>query len=265
MIKLIMTDMDGTLLDEKGELPIELGEIVPQLRDKGILFAAASGRQYYKLLDTFDEYKDEMLFLAENGTYVVYKGQELFSNGMSKETVEGILKIARNIPDTHILVSGKKKGYCEAPTTKFIDELELYYARYEVVEDFLSVDDDFLKIAIFDDKGAEHNSSHYFNAYRDQLQVSVSAKHWLDIMNRGANKGVAVKQIQEHFGFTGEETMVFGDYLNDLEMMSAAYYSYAMENAHPDVKKAARFMAKTNREHGVIQVIQGKVLDQLKK
>ena len=49
--------------------------------------------------------------------------------------------------------------------------------------------------------------------------------------------------------------MVFGDYLNDLEMMESAYHSYAMENAHDDLKKVARFRAKKNTENGVVEKI----------
>jgi hydroxymethylpyrimidine pyrophosphatase-like HAD family hydrolase len=50
--------------------------------------------------------------------------------------------------------------------------------------------------------------------------------------------------------------MAFGDYLNDLEMMQQAYFSFAMENAHPAIKQAARFMAKSNDENGVLEVLQ---------
>ena len=52
------------------------------------------------------------------------------------------------------------------------------------------------------------------------------------------------------------ETMVFGDYNNDLEMMKLAYFSYAMENAHPNIKAEARFQTKSNDEDGVELVLQ---------
>lgn len=69
------------------------------------------------------------------------------------------------------------------------------------------------------------------------------------------NKGIAIKEIQEKLDIKYDETMVFGDYLNDLEMMENAYYSYAMENAHDDLKKISRFSAKKNTEDGVIEKI----------
>ena len=55
---------------------------------------------------------------------------------------------------------------------------------------------------------------------------------------------------------TPEQTMVFGDYLNDLEMLEAAYYSYAMKNAHADIKKNARFITESNTNLGVEKIIQ---------
>ena len=54
---------------------------------------------------------------------------------------------------------------------------------------------------------------------------------------------------------TSEQTMVFGDYLNDLEMLEAAFYSYAMKNAHEDVKKTARFITESHNNFGVEKVL----------
>ena len=87
-------------------------------------------------------------------------------------------------------------------------------------------------------------------------QVVVSSPHWMDIMSEGVNKGVALGQLQRELGVTPEQTVVFGDYLNDLEMLAAAPYSFAMANAHPDVIEVARFLAPANHEHGVVRVIE---------
>ena len=75
------------------------------------------------------------------------------------------------------------------------------------------------------------------------------------ITAKNINKGVAIREIQELLGINYEETVVFGDYLNDLEMMESGYYSYAMKNAHDDLKKVARFIAKSNDENGVVEAI----------
>ena len=84
----------------------------------------------------------------------------------------------------------------------------------------------------------------------------VSAKIWLDVMNAEASKGAAIKHLQNTLGFTYEQTMSFGDYLNDLEMLKESYHSYAMENAHPKLKEIARFAAPSNVDAGVFQVLE---------
>ena len=83
----------------------------------------------------------------------------------------------------------------------------------------------------------------------------MSGEIWLDITAKGVNKGVAINKIQEMLDIDHKETMVFGDYLNDLEMMGSAYYSFAMENAHDDLKKVSRFIARSNNDNGVVEAI----------
>lgn len=260
MIKLVLTDMDGTLLNSRGQLPDGLDETIRALREQNVIFGAASGRQYYSLRETFNAYKDEMLFVSENGTYVMYKNKEIFSNPMDRLHMKEILSIAERIPDVHALVSGKKQAYYKSADKRFLKQVGMYYKRVQHVNDFREIDDDILKIALFDLKGAEKNSYPRFLSLADHLQVAVSADCWLDVMKPGATKGEAVQQIQSAMGIGYGETMVFGDYMNDLEMMSAAYYSFAMENAHESVKKAARFAAKSNDQRGVILAIEETLL-----
>ncbi|MBO9659671.1 MAG: HAD hydrolase family protein, partial [Chitinophagaceae bacterium] len=108
--------------------------------------------------------------------------------------------------------------------------------------------------------GAEANSYPVFRHLEGALQVKVSGKIWLDLSHQLANKGRALQAVQQQLNISVEECMAFGDYLNDVEMMQQAYFSYAMSNAHPEVKKAARFEAMSNEENGVGQVIV-KVID----
>ena len=92
------------------------------------------------------------------------------------------------------------------------------------------------------------------------LYIAKSGKHTIDINSNSFNKGIALEIIQNKLGIKYEETMVFGDFLNDYEMMDKAYYSYAMENAHPKLKQKARFVAPKNTDNGVIKVIKEVVL-----
>ena len=242
MIKLIASDMDGTLLNDKDEIHEEFYQVFQELKKQNIIFAAASGRQYYNLAKRFEKIKDDMMFIAENGTFVVYKGEELLLNALDKETAIELIKIGRDIKESYVVLCGKKSAYIE-------------YKEYKIVNDLTKVEDDILKVTICDFIGSEENSYTYYNDYKEKLQVSVSGQIWLDITDKGVNKGLAINKLQELLNIKHEETMVFGDYLNDLEMMESAYHSYAMENAHDDLKKVARFRAKKNTENGVVEKI----------
>ena len=260
MIKFIATDMDGTLLNSNNEIHADFYPMFQSLKEKDIIFAAASGRQYYNLLERFKDIKDDMMFIAENGTFVVYKGKELIVNSLEKNIAKELIEIGRTIPNSYVILCGKNSAYIESHDERLIKQTAKYYERYKIVEDLTSIDDDILKVTICDFNGSENNSNNYFDEYKDKVQITVSGKIRLDMVAKGINKGVAINEIQNLLNIDYKETMVFGDYLNDIEMMSSAYNSYAMANAHDTLKKAARFIAKSNDENGVIQAIKSVAL-----
>lgn len=77
----------------------------------------------------------------------------------------------------------------------------------------------------------------------------------MDCMKPGINKGQAVKLLQDSLEIKPEETMAFGDQLNDIEMLEQAYYSFAVGNARPEVKATARFQTDTNVNDGVLKIL----------
>ncbi|GLT13601.1 Cof-type HAD-IIB family hydrolase [Vibrio algivorus] len=255
-IKFIASDMDGTLLDENSQLDPKFYEMYEKLEANGIMFAAASGRQYYSLVETFAPLKDHMYFIAENGTLVMHKEQELYSCIIERSEIEVIVQAARSIDGAHLVLCGKRSAYIETQDPQALKEFAKYYHRRESVEDVLTVDDDFIKVAICHFDGTEELVFPTIDKHFGEThQVVVSGKIWLDVMNAEASKGAAIKHLQNTLGFTYEQTMSFGDYFNDVEMLKESYYSYAMKNAHPEVKKLARFIAPSNQEAGVLKVI----------
>ncbi|WP_114785329.1 Cof-type HAD-IIB family hydrolase [Vibrio tetraodonis] len=255
-IKFIASDMDGTLLDENGQLNPEFFAVFEQLEQKNIRFAAASGRQYYSLRDTFEPIKDRMIFIAENGTLVMHQDKELYCCTIANESIKAIISQTREIADAHIVLCGKRSAYIETQDPQALEEISHYYHRCQTVNDLLSVEDEFIKVAICHFNGTQE---HVFPKMNTQFghshQVVVSAKIWLDVMNIDASKGAAIKHLQKTLGFNHQQTMSFGDYLNDLEMLEESYYSYAMDNAHETIKKTAKFRAPSNHEDGVIKVL----------
>ncbi|MCC2031390.1 Cof-type HAD-IIB family hydrolase [Microbacterium allomyrinae] len=262
-LKLIAVDMDGTLLDGAGRIPDALWPLLDRLHERGIRFAPASGRQLATLQRAFADHLDDMVFIAENGGYVVHGDVEVSSDAMdpafAASLVTRLRALADDGADLGVVVCGKRSAYIERTDPSFLAEAQKYYARLQPVDDLLGVDDQILKVAIYDFVAAEETAP-ALDDLRATHQVVVSGHHWIDVMNQGVNKGIALEGLQTALGITRAQTAAFGDYLNDLELMDAADLSFAMANAHPQVSARARFAAPSNLEGGVITTIE-KLLD----
>lgn len=263
MIKLIVSDMDGTLLDDNKKLHDDFWEVFDELKRRGIYFVPASGRQYFNIYEYFKRIKEGLIILAENGSFIVEDGKELYSKCLDRENVLELTETIRKIPNANIIFCGKKKAYIENDFPEFLAEVEKYYAKYEIVEDITKVDDEALKITICDLTGAEENSYPYVKKYSENFKVAVSGFVWIDITNKNSDKGTGLKVLQEKLGISKDETMVFGDYLNDYELMQQGEYSFAMKNAHPELKKIAKFCGGDNNDGGVVKTIKKYVLEKI--
>ena len=260
-IKLIISDLDGTLLDKNHQLPSDFWEIEQQLFNKNILFGIASGRQLYNIIEIFDRIKERTLFLAENGTHGFYKGREIFINSMPMKSAIQFIEIGRTIKNSFPILCGKNSAYIENTDERFIVEVKKYYTRLEVVADLTKVNDVILKVTMCDFNDVPTNSYLYFKEFSSDFKVAISGEIWLDITSFTANKGVVIKRVQQQLNINYDETMVFGDFLNDYEMMQTAKYSFAMKNAHPDIIKISNYCTDyDNNAAGVTRTIKQIIL-----
>ena len=256
-IRLVVADMDGTLLDGEGNIPDTFWPMLERMHDRGIVFAPASGRQYATLASLFERAIDGMVVISENGAFVARDGEELFSEVLDRDLLRRLAQRLRSLQDHDIGVvfSGKRSAYVERSDARFLDEAMKYHAELAVVDDLLLVDDDIVKVAIFDFDDAETSTAPHLADFRETHQVVISGEHWIDVISRSINKGVALERLQRQLGITREQTVAFGDYLNDIEMLDAAGLSFAMQDAHPEVLRHARYRAPSNRDHGVVDIL----------
>jgi Cof subfamily protein (haloacid dehalogenase superfamily) len=252
--------MDGTLLDGQGQVHEHFWPLAAELKRRGILFCPASGRQYFTLREQFADIATDMVFIAENGSYVVRHGLELCSDGLDAADAHALIgTMRRSIADgvdAGLVLCGKRSAYVERSDPDFLSRVAPYLAELTVVDDLLDVaDDEFLKVSVFDFGNAETSTAPWLADFGDTHTVRVSGEHWVDVTSRTANKGRAIRHLQEKFDISVDQTMVFGDFLNDLEMMDAATFSFAMDNAHPELRERASFVAPSNLENGVVRTI----------
>ena len=259
MIKLIFSDIDGTLLDSKGRMPPDFDEVIAQLAARGVLFAPCSGRQYFSLLDSFPAYRDKFLFVAENGALVMYQGRELFASVMERALIrQVVLAVAARFPEACCLLCGKRAAYIrqEQAGDAVRAALKKYGTHFVTAADFSAIGDEPVKLSFFDASGrAESTVYQALQPFADRLHVICSDAHWVDVMNRESNKGAAIRQVQQKLGVQPDECAAFGDARNDREMMEAVGCSFAMANAHPKIQALARFAAAGNDEGGVLRAI----------
>lgn len=266
-IRLVAVDMDGTLLGDDLEIPGELWPLVDAMTQRGITFAPSSGRQCWTLIDMFERIGDGLTVIAENGAIVMRDGAEVSSVPMDHETVAQVVHgVRQGIADGHnagVVMCGKTSGYIERGDAAFVEAVAPYYHRTTVVDDHLEllekmengqIDDDVIKMALYCFDSVLPIAESALAPFASTHQYVVSGHNWADLQMAGVDKGTAVKALQRYLGVTPEQTLAFGDFHNDLGMLAAAKWSFAMANAHPNVLAAANYIAPSNNAGGVLTV-----------
>lgn len=259
MIKLIVSDMDGTLLDEQKKLPKEFSKMLTKLKEQEIQFVVGSGRSYPILRKDFSSYINDLYFICDNGSIILKQDKEEYSTTFSKKLVMEIIQACDSISGIMPVLCGKKSAYHVLCSDQQRGALRSYYNQERILEhlwEIEKIEDEILKFAIYDEKGGENNCYPILEkAFGNRCNVVVSGPHWVDIMKPGVSKGTAVAFLQQKLGISKEETMAFGDFYNDVEMLQQAKYSFVMENAEEKMKQYGNFIAPKNTENGVMKMI----------
>lgn len=264
MIKLIACDMDGTLLDNKKELPRDFGEVIERLCERNIIFAVASGRTYSAVEYYFsEEYRKRMCFICDNGACTVINGRAVNVTPIERGLYEELLRACAEIGGLSPVVCSDSGVYHQRSDEKFFNEVGIYYKDHLMVNDLREVRGTVYKLAICDEDGEAliHGKAALDARFGGRLNVLVSGVKWMDVMTAGVSKGTALRALQKTLGVTKEDTMAFGDYFNDVDMLMAADHSFCMENGHDDVKKLCRYTAPDNEHSGVTVSIKQYVLN----
>lgn len=257
MIKLVASDIDGTLLPEgTAQINPEIFKVIEELKKRDILFAAASGRHYISMSKLFEPVKNDIIFITENGAYVSCRGYTMLEQIIDWQYVCQWVKEARRIPGASFTLDTKEGFYTESSDPEFLDLVRNgYRSDITVVEDALAKELRINKMAIYRKENIGEVAQMMIPRWEDRLHCVVSGDIWVDFMNQETNKGNAIRSIQKILKISSDETMVFGDNHNDLEMIKSATESYAVGNAADAVKKAAKYVADTNVNDGVLKVL----------
>lgn len=258
-VRLVAVDMDGTLLGDDHEVDPTFWPVMTELTARGVVVCPASGRQAATLQRMFPD-AEALVVIGENGAIVARGDEVLRTSPLDRPTADHVVRTARDLRrgglPVNTVLCGLRSAWIEEPDAEFLEQAERHYARLEVVDDLLAVDDVVLKTAVYDGRVAQETTYPALASLVATHQVAVSGQHWVDVMDASTSKGAALRHLQGMLGVTPAQTVAFGDYLNDIELLAAAEHSFAMVNGHPDVLRRARYLAPANTDRGVTRTLQ---------
>ncbi|CBY29368.1 TPA: Cof-type HAD-IIB family hydrolase [Yersinia enterocolitica] len=259
MIKLIITDLDGTFLDKKGDYNREMFQDVKKIMvQKGVHFAICTGKQCERVEELFKGDAEQFWILGDSATRIKYKGEYVYQSLIKNQLGLNIISKLEAINKEPVIIACTTEGaFIKNSISKEMEsKIKKSYAKVTKVDDFYHMNHDFVKISIYDEKGRCPVFKPHLHEFFDKAYIVVSEDAWIDIADIGVHKGHTVEILQNLLNVNKDETMVFGDGLNDIELMERATFSFAMRNAFEETKSAANFITGRNTESAVMLTIQ---------
>ena len=256
MIKVIVSDLDGTLLP-KGcqQLEPEMITLIKELINKyHILFVAASGRQYSNIRRMFEPIQDQIAYICENGSIVVYQGEVLYKKCISKELSKEVIQAIWKKASAEILLSGEDISYIKPKSDYFYNLIKnVMKNNVVVVDNILSVEDEFLKISLYERNKIGDSIYDWQKRFADQLTVVTSSPKWLDFTPKFSNKGKALEALLRKLEISPKNCMAFGDEFNDIEMLNYVGYGFAMNYSREEVKNSCKY--QTDQVESILKLL----------
>lgn len=243
-VRLVVSDLDGTLLTPDRALPPSTGGIVAELVGAGIAFVPASGRAHASQAELFADVPLVDTFIADNGAVLVEHGEARATGTLEVAFVRDLVAAVRE----HARVEGRRatavvcgldSAWVEVDDERWTEALN-YHPTLMRVARLEDVTDPVIKVAILDLEGTEAVDRDVLPHFAGRAQVTRSGAHWADVTALGVTKGQALRRLQARLGVGPDETAVFGDHLNDLEMFGEATHSFAVAHAQPEITAVAR-------------------------
>ncbi|MBZ4037571.1 Cof-type HAD-IIB family hydrolase [Flavobacterium sp. 17A] len=264
-IKVVVSDLDGTLLNPQHRISDYTKSIFQELHNQGYLIVVATGRHHLDAMAIIDKLEIPIYLVSSNGARVHSPNkEELFSFNLDSDVVKAALNVEIDPEITVVLF--KEQTW---QTNKWNEKLnsfqeELKYrpelVDYKTLDDFAAIKiffscPDHEKLVKLKDAILANSSEHLHHAF--------SLPTCLEFMDKSIDKAVSIERVLEREGFTLQEAVSFGDGYNDVQMLSASGKGLIMGNAPASLKEELSDLEviKTNAEDGVAKYIATRILD----
>jgi len=231
LIRLIVSDVDGTLLSKGVKAPSpRLLEQISGLKRKGILFCVASGRSYSSLRTIFDGVADDMAFIADDGALILRREKILFSSPIKVDRVSDLLRQARESGCGCVLSHLYNEGLYGFSPAEQLPIRETFAGQVRTMEDF--DERPVYKVGFYRPDSAFRQA---VKSGHDGLRVSYEDQTWLELSPVSSDKGSALTFLLHQLGISKAQTLAFGDNYNDISMLQNAGVSYRMKESRCDL------------------------------
>ncbi|MHB7935469.1 Cof-type HAD-IIB family hydrolase [Staphylococcus haemolyticus] len=258
MFKLVVTDMDGTFLNSKSSFNREkFQSLLTQLRDKDIRFAFCTGKQNERVDAIVGDLTKDLFIIGDSASRIKINDMNIYAKTFNNQLGLELIKTIKQI-DENLVVIVCTEGMAYAEKHIFEKERNMVLGSYEkvtFVEDLNTIDKDMLKITIFDIQGQCFEHVKGLNKYEDNLYIVAAEENWIDITHKDVDKGKTIRFLQQLLNISSEQTIVFGDGLNDIPLFENARFKVAMDNAYPELKRKANLISIDNDRDGVIETL----------
>ena len=266
-IRVIATDMDGTLLDTKGQLELpRLEKILDKLDQRGIRFVISTGNEIHRMRQLLGHLAERVVLVVANGARIFENNELIQAQTWDDAMVDKALGHfkGRECQDQFVVTAMNggfvKKGTVFTELDKFMtpEMIEKLYQRMNFVDEFdSSLFGGVLKMSMVVGEERLDSVLQEINDLFDGHVRAVSSGYGcIDILQDGIHKAWGLVELLKRWNLKPEQIMAFGDSENDIEMLELAGISYAMENAEDAVKEVATKIAPANSQAGVYQVLE---------
>ena len=253
-IKIVFIDIDGTLVNGRNHISIKTKRSIKRIVNKGIYVVITSGRNCMYCVDKSRKALASKVVISSNGAevYDYSKGSFIFSDYISYDVMKDIWQFCDD-NGIGIVFNGFKGTYINKYlignniydselVTSFKELKEIMVSQFIMVSNDADVIVDAREFVI--DKGLVIGN--YSSSFK-----SSSSSFYLDVINDNVNKGSGVKALLDYYGIDKEDSLCFGDFVNDVDMFLACGFKVAMDNACSSLKERADFVTLSNDENGV--------------
>ena len=266
-IKIIATDMDGTLLDPRGQLDLpRLEKILDKLDHRGVRFVIATGNEVHRMRQLLGHLAERVVLVVANGARIFENDELLQAQTWDDAMVDKALGHfkGRECQDQFVVTAMNggfvKEGTVFTELDKFMtpEMIEKLYQRMNFVDEFdPNLFGGVLKMSmVVGEERLDSVLQEVNDLFNGHVRAVSSGYGCIDILQDGIHKAWGLVELLKRWNLKPEQIMAFGDSENDIEMLELAGISYAMENAEEAVKRVATKVAPANSQAGVYKVLE---------